>query len=366
VTQDAYPNRGRIVHADAVIHSFSGIVHYVEGERVYASRGDAVYASDDGGASWRHLFTLPTSVPLALRSRFRLSRRLLRAGVHHIVPVEGERLVALANGRFHAYDLASGTLEQDVACVRGRRPLALCRTAESMLYYGEYRSNAERSAVHVLASADGGRSWDVAHAFNGVRHVHGVFADAHAGALWVTTGDEDQECGIWMTRDRFASLELVLGGSQRVRAVQVIPTPGFVYFGSDSPSGPNAIYRFSRDGAEAEKLCDVGGPVFYGCQVGEAIFFSTACEPGVESPFVALWGTLDDDAWRLLARFRKDVWPKRLFQYGQVLFPGGGCEPGTLWATPFGTDGDQRSLKLDIERLWEGAGRSDNPGTEVL
>jgi hypothetical protein len=341
---------------DAVIESFSGAVHCVQGKEAYASRGNTVYRSEDGGATWELLFELVPPFPGRLSSASRLLRRLCRAGVQHIVHLNGTELIVVANGYFHAYDLAAGRLCQEVAPVRGRRPLTLCATSEPALYYGEYRSNSERSPVHVFASKDRGRTWDEAHEFREVRHIHGVFEDAYAQALWVTTGDEDDECGLWMTRDRFGTLERVLGGSQQARAVQVVPTRRFLYFGSDSPSGPNAIYRLSRDLGAVEKLCDVNGPVFYGCRVGESLFFSTACEPGVESPYATVWGSPGGESWRPVVRFRKDPWSKRFFQYGQVRFPVGTHEEGTLWMTPMGTTGDQRSLKLDIQRLWAAGG----------
>ena len=328
--------------------AFDGIVHHL-GAIGYASRRGTIYRSEDGGSTWKPFGRLPLTPSQRVKSSGRLARRLFRAAVHHVVPLADGTLVVFgyrAIWRLDSAGVCTGT-----SALHGSRPLCVA-TADGAVYYGEYRSNAEGSPVHVWASRDGGAAWTPVHRFTGVRHVHGVFADPYDGALWITTGDSDSAAGIWRTRDGFATVERVAGGSQQTRAVQLLFTREHIYFGSDAPTGVNHLYRLRRDGGAVERLQRVGGPVYYGCRAGGRLFFSTACEPPTlrETRDVAVWSSADGERWHRVAMFRKDRWPARILQHGHILFPGG---PGLddadgAWLTPVAVDGDQRSLKIGL------------------
>ena len=331
--------------------AFDGIVHY-RGPRSYASRRGVIYASDDDGRAWEPLVRLPLPLPQRVRSVGRLSRRLWRAAVHHVVPLPGGALVVFAHRRIYRFDAAGRCLGE--SALHGSRPLCVCAEG-GVVYYGEYRGNRKGAPVHVWASRDGGAAWTPVHRFEGVRHVHGVFADPYDDSLWITTGDSDRASGIWRTRDRFATVERVAGGSQQTRAVQLLFTRTHVLFGSDAPDRANHLYRLRRTDGAIERLQAVDGPVYYGCRAGGRLFFSTACEPPTlrTTRDVAVWSSADGERWRRTAAFRKDRWPARLFQHGHVLFPGGPGAPDTdgVWLTPVAAGGDQRSLKLDLHPL---------------
>ncbi len=330
--------------------AFDGIVHYV-GPRSYASRRGVIHRSDDGGGTWAPFARLPLTLAQRARSLGRLQRRLWRAAVHHVAPLSDGALVVFAHRTVFRLDAAGRCV--GVAPLHGSRPLCVC-VDRDVVYYGEYRANPERSPVRVWASRDGGATWRAVHEFRGARHVHGVFADPHDGALWVTTGDRDHESGIWRTDDRFGAVERVAGGSQRTRAVQLVFGPDHVYFGSDAPSRANHLYRLRRTDRAIERLQRVEGPVYYGCAVRGRLFFSTACEPPTlrETRDVAVWSSADGERWERWAVFRKDRWPARVFQPGHVLLPAGPGDPGadSVWLTPVAVGGDQRSVKLGLDR----------------
>ena len=324
--------------------AFDGIVHHV-GLVSYASRGGVIYASQNDGRVWRPLARLPLTLGQRVKSSGRLPRRLWRAAVHHVVPLADSALVVFAYRAIYRIDSAGRCVGR--SALRGSRPLCVC-VERGVVYYGEYRANREGSPVHVWASRDRGATWEAVHGFPGVRHIHGVFADPYDEALWVTTGDSDPAAGIWRTRDRFATVERVAGGSQQTRAVQLLFTRAHVYFGSDAPAGVNHIYRLRRTDHAIERLQQVEGPVYYGCRAGGRLFFSTACEPPTlqRTRDVAVWSSADGEQWRRVAAFRKDPWPARIFQHGHVLFPAGQDATDGLWLTPVAASGDQRSLKI--------------------
>ena len=328
--------------------AFDGIVHYV-GPRSYASRRGAIYLSGDGGRSWAPFARLPLRPAQRLKSVGRLQRRLWRAAVHHVAPLSDGAVVVFGFRTVYRLDPAGRCV--GVEPLRGSRPLCVC-VDRDVVYYGEYRANRERSPVHVWASADRGATWTAVQRFRRARHVHGVFADPHDGALWVTTGDRDPEVGIWRTDDRFGTVERVAGGSQQTRAVQLVFGRDHVYFGSDSPPGPNHLYRLRRADRAIERLQRVEGPVYYGCSARGRLFFSTACEPLAPGAArdAAVWRSADGERWRRLAAFRKDPWPARIFQHGHVLLPAGPghAEADGVWLTPVAVRGDQRSVKLGL------------------
>ena len=340
----------RVELASEVVQTagFDGIVHYV-GRRSYASRRGELYRSDDAGRTWTPLTRLPLTLPQRLKSSGRLARRLWRTAVHHVVPLADGALVVFAYRMIYRIDPAGRCSGISELC--GSRPLSVCEE-RGVVYYGEYRSNREGSPVHVWASRDRGVTWSPVHRFDEVRHVHGVFADPYDGALWITTGDSDAASGIWRTRDSFATVERVAGGSQQTRAVQLLFTRTHVYFGSDAPDGINHVYRLARADGSIERLQRVDGPVYYGCRAGGRLFFSTVCEPPTlrETRDVAVWSSAGGERWRRVAAFRKDRWPARIFQHGHVLFPAGPGDGGggRVWLTPVASGGDQRSLQIRL------------------
>ena len=208
------------------------------------------------------------------------------------------------------------------------------------MYYGEYRSNPERIPVSIFGSFDRGTNWQPVYSFSDVRHIHGVFYDEYEGCLWVTTGDEDQESAIWKSRNHFQTLEPILRGGQHARAVQLVFSERYVYFGSDTPLELNYIYRLDRRSGQAQRIKEVHGSVFWGCRAAGWVFFSTVVEPSEcnQGRQAELWGSPDGLDWRSVASFRKDFWPMRYFQYGQIHLPQGSNQTGRLWFTPFATE----------------------------
>jgi hypothetical protein len=323
-------------------------VLYVDERTVWRSAGAALCRSRDRGLNWELVAVPAISRVARAVASVRVAARLARAGIHHLLPAAGLALVGNAVFRL---DEPASTLRR-VASLHGSRPLAVA-TDGQLTCYGEYRSNPERSPVHVWRLDPDGAAPEPLWRFTGVRHVHGVYHDACTGAFWVTTGDEDGECGIWCTPDRFRTLERVLGGSQQVRAVPLLFDAHHVYFGSDSPSEKNFLYRMERGTFRVERLQPVGSSVMHACRAGPAFFFSTAVEPSAVNTGrdAEIWGSLDGERWKLVMRFRKDAWSKRYFQYGQVMFPSGPGDGQNLWFTPYATRGDQRPCRSSLAEL---------------
>jgi len=327
------------------IKLIKGRVIYVSPERLLLARGARLFESTDGGNNWGYLAALPVGLLHRTTLSIPLVCRLMRKGVHHLEIGDTQTLI-IANRSSYILDKKEISFLQGL---NGSRPLALCSVGD-YFYYGEYCSNPKRFPVRVWRWRPGETAWSPAWVFNNVRHIHGIFHDPYTDAMWVTTGDEDSEAAIWRTDDKFATLHRVAGGSQQLRAVQLLFTTNHVYFGSDTPNEVNYIYRMDRQGNCVERLSKVGSSVFFGCKVGGCLFFSTAVEPSRMNytRHSELWCSIDGVDWQKLTEFKKDIWPMKCFQYGQILFPSGPGDVRYLYFSPFSVSNHGLTFRIDV------------------
>jgi hypothetical protein len=233
-----------------------------------------------------------------------------------------------------------------------------------MVFYGEYRSNQERSPINVWAARhDNLSKWSPIYTFDNIRHIHGVFVDPLDGSIWVTTGDFDNESALWRTDNTFQTLEYIIGGSQQCRAVQLLFDREYIHFASDAPEEINYIYKLHRSSLSLEKSTAVAGPVFFGTTVGNSHFFSTVVEPSSvnKANFVELWRhdidsnnttnniTKNTTHWYRILTLKKDALPMKIFQYGQIRFPYGTGDKTHLFFTPRSTSFDDRSFFVNVK-----------------
>lgn len=172
---------------------------------------------------------------------------------------------------------------------KGVLPTAVCFHAGDV-YLGEYPLDHD-TVPKLLRSRDEGWTWEIEREFPGVRHLHSVQSDPYTDDLWITTGDRDEACRIGRLRD--GEFEVVGGGSQRFRAVELAFTPDSVLWGMDSVYSPEK-YVLKLDRAEIgtsdpipETVYALDGSVFYSAtlDVGDErwVVFSTSVEPGTDS-----------------------------------------------------------------------------------
>jgi len=326
-----------------IVRRINGICHWVDEERVVRSRGRRIELSDDGGRHFERVAVVDLGLRRDIASRSRLGARLMRAGIKHCLQVADDRLVVFAGTGVHVVELSTGQTRRTATLV-GSRPLRVAFDGR-LMHFGDYRSNPERSPVTLWRSADLGETWQPAHVFTGVRHIHAAQHDPLDGSLWVTTGDLDHESTIWRAELDTMRFEPVHSGSQQSRAIDLLFTPEGILFGSDAPEERNWIHRLARDGSRCERLHPVAGPVFHARSTGDAHYFSTACEPSHTNTARRVDVVrYHRGAFSVLANFAKDRWHLKYFQYGQVSFAEGPGAPGELWLSPFATNGDQTSL----------------------
>lgn len=197
----------------------------------YATRGNILFRSNDSGNNWKMVRQLPSS---------------------------------------------SGSM--------GILPCAFSIHGDS-IYVGEYPLNST-NRPRVLTTPIDGSTWETIATLD-ARHIHSVQVDPFTDNLWVTTGDADDESRIAILSD--GKLNVVGGGSQLWRAVEIAFTPSMVLWGTDSPfSSSNHIVGIRRNELgnrkpETTVLHELQSPIYYAETLDINgtlyVFFSTAVEP---------------------------------------------------------------------------------------
>ena len=206
--------------------------------------------------------------------------------------------------------------------------------------------------MHIYVSTDHGQNWCVAYTFpkGGIRHVHNIVYDQWENCLWMLTGDSGSECRILKASCDFRTVETVISGNQQARAVAFIPTSDALYFSSDTPFEANYIYKLDRRG-DLQKMAVISSSSIYGCRVGSATFFSTMIEPTEvnRDRHARLYGSTDGKNWCGLEAWRKDLWAKGLFQFGNVLLPDGTNTSNVLALTTVAVQNDSQTSLWSLE-----------------
>ena len=265
---------------------------------LYASRGYDLLRAEIGAKpiEWEPVAYYKPQWWRNASSSLRLTSRLFRDGFHALAKLSSGHLVGAVPGAIVTLNPDERVFRISQRILRGTRPLHIAATPGGHLYWGEYFDNPGRDEVHIYASTDRGRTWNVAYTFpkGAIRHVHNIIHDPWQQCLWILTGDDGSECRILRASHDLTHVEPVLSGGQQVRAVAAVPAEDGLYFSSDTPLEKNFIYRLDRDGNLCN-LAELSSSSIYGCRAGSAIFFSTMVEPSQVNldRAASVYGSLD-------------------------------------------------------------------------
>jgi hypothetical protein len=324
------------------------------GNQLYASRGYDLFSATISGEitselSWRPIARYHAAWWRNVSASTRLSSRLCRDGFHALAVLNSSAIVGAVPGAIVTLAPNERVFRSTHRITRGTRPLHVTSVPNGPIYWGEYFDNAARDEVHIYASFDAGAHWHVAYTFprGAIRHVHNIVHDPFANCLWILTGDYGNECRILRASCDLSQIDVLLQGNQQARAVALVPTEDGVYFSSDTPLEANSIFRLDRRGS-LSKLSPIGSSSIYGCQVSNALFFSTMAEPSALNPEqeVRIHGSRDRNNWNSLLLFRKDRWPMRWFQYGNAFLPDGNNSTEFLAVTTVAVENEDMATSL--------------------
>ena len=312
-----------------------------ESGRLWVTNGYNVCYSDDLGMQFSFRARLDAGRLRNFLGQWSLATRLTRAGFLHLRPLEDGSILGVVYGGIVRCEAESDMFAPVLQ--RPGRTMKLAVLPGGEIFAGEYFYNKQRDPVHILRSGDGGRTWRGAYEFRPgeIRHIHSLNFDKRSNSILILTGDSDSESKVLLTNERFELIRVLLEGTQRSRALAILPTGGGYFIATDTPYEQNYIQFLSFDGVLSLR-CPIAGSSLSGCQVGEWSFFATAAEPSSvnRDPSVTLYGACNGQPWHVIDRWRADrwSWPSRLqaaaFQMGRLIMPAGENGTGYLFGTP--------------------------------
>lgn len=309
---------------------------YQTHDKIWVAKGMTFYAIDYTGKRVSLKYHVG-GLKERLLGAFRLSRQLLRVGLHHLLPlINGNILVT--SKRITYIVSPEGKVVHTFSGYQGNKPghQGVCVTPEGTIFFAEYLLNTNRDhAIRLFRSTNNGESFHVVKEWpaGDIRHLHFVKWDAYEQCLWLGTGDYgkgDNENRLYRSNDNGNTWELIGKGSQDWRAIGVCFTKDALLWGTDAGSCPDTVHfiRMNRNAKHLEILEDFEGPC-HGCAsyADGTAFFSTGVEGGVnEKDRFARLKAFDGKKTQEVFRLKKDIFPLVL-QYGVMRFPLGtdGC-----------------------------------------
>ncbi len=290
--------------------------HHYDGVFIWGSRDNRVLTSVDLGSTWDEYLRISNS----LLTYCRIYNRLTRNGIHNIIPINNEMVVVVVKGRFLVFNQKNLVLE--VRTQTGRHPMRQGVLEHGgQIIYGDYWGNPNREPVSVWRFDPFKGDLEALLTLRNKRHIHFIQEDIYDPMkLFVGTGDENSESGIYRYDLNTGALETVGCGSQAWRAVSLLQQGDYLYWASDCPYEQNYIYRLNRCADVVERIQPISGPAYYSAMNSEGrMFLATTIERRREHKAI-VYGSDDGEQWVAAGEWRKDFLPEKLFGYGKIEF----------------------------------------------
>ena len=236
---------------------------------------------------------------------------------------------------------------------------------DDCLYWGDYGANPEYEKINIYR-LDKDLKLTVIYSFptGSIRHIHNIIKDGDG--FIVLIGDNEKQAGIYRANSDWSAVTPWKIGEQRYRAVVGFPYEGGLLYATDSVETDNYLRLIKSDGTE-EQLTSINGSCIYGGETKDYYLFSTTVEPhegggiykmlsnqvggGIKSKDVHILAVSKTDlSFRIIKRYKKDLWPMKLFQYGRAPFADGQEEAiDGVWCYPIacvGTKGLSEHIKF--------------------
>lgn len=290
---------------------------------------------------------LPLTMKQRFLCKFRLAERLLRLEPRTAVEIGSNQYIISVCGFIARVNINTGEITREHRYRKGmNNTMNFCKIEgidgfDDCTVYGEYWGNNDREEVCIYSRKN--NRWSKVFAFpkGSVLHIHSIAADPFRGGVIILTGDSDHESGIWMARYNFKAVEPLLIGSQNYRACCAFPIRDGILYATDSPLKDNFIALAVRElnGWEEKVQYPMPGPCIYAAKYKDTYIFSTSVEPdssitgtrymityrlgkGVKDRYTHVIAGNCSAGFKELARFKKDVYPMLLFQFGNIQFSG--------------------------------------------
>lgn len=317
---------------------------------------------ENGEQTW--IANLPIKGIKGLLGRWQLVNRLLRLEPRCAGKLSEDRYVISLKGKLWVVDTKKGRL-MELNCHRlGYGLISFCEK-EGCLYWGDYGANPHHEKVNIYR-LDRELNISIVYSFppNSIRHIHGIIKEGND--FIVMAGDNELKAGIYKANNDWTEVKPWKNGKQKYRAVVGFIHNGGLLYATDSVETENHLRFIESDGQE-RILTSINGSCIYGTEMKKYYLFSTTVEShegggirkllsnelggGIKSKDVHIIAVSKKDlSVRIIKKYRKDIWPMKLFQYGRAPFAGGQSESiEGAWCYPIacvGTKGRSEYIAL--------------------
>lgn len=296
--------------------------------------------------------TMRRSFSFRLKEMFRLSRRLFRTEVRSPLVINENTVVFFQRNIFYKLDMQNNNMiVRFTDALDFHTPLHMSRTLKTTkdainisAVFGEYYSNPNNESVKIIGLDNEDNFVDLLTFPKGtIRHVHNVIIDEFNNGYYIFTGDNEDDAGIYWIDHKFSALTPINLNASTSRAVIGMPvSKSELIYATDNVSEINAIYKLhinSKKNTHLSKVQNINGPVIYGQSINDALYISTTVESeetarnkfmkflsnkkasGVLSNEVKLMKIFSSGEITTISSYKKDAYPYKLFQYGNLWFP---------------------------------------------
>lgn len=279
----------------------------------------------------------------------RILTRLFRLEPRAVLKINQGNILIPLKGKIYHLDIETKKLEEvhqfrrEMSAPLNMTKIENISGINRMYCYGEYFSNSEKDEVRIWGCKNEDYDeWQEVYRFKKgeINHIHEIVPDPYKDRIWILTGDYEDSAGIWFTDDGFQTVERYLNGKQKYRSCVAFATPKGLIYATDTPLEENHIYYLTA-GKNIEKIHNLEGSSIYGTKIKNDYFFSTTVEghsdgtegrfnilsykrgKGIKSWYSELVIGNPKEGFKCIGRFKKDIWPMGLMQFGTIMFPSG-------------------------------------------
>jgi hypothetical protein len=323
-------------HRPLVVNNDGSLITYSKG---------SIFLISSTGIVIKKICSLPTTRLFGFLSHFRLFERLLRLEPRCAVFIISEQVLLSFRGSCFRVDLQHGKVQPECNFRQGMsNPLyfSLVRGVKGLpesILYGDYWSNSNLESVRVYSRGlKGNTAWNILTEFppGEVTHIHNIISDIKRNRILIFTGDANNESGIWEYRIGDVKPKSLVRGEQLYRACSGYVYNDDLYYATDTPQEENFLVKLCLDTLAVEKLGSLEGPIIYSAKLKNSFIFSSSVEAdtnlkginyllsrrkglGIKSNDSVVYSFNGIDILEI-GRFKKDLYPMGLFQFGNVSF----------------------------------------------
>jgi len=317
-----------------------------DGKNYLLYKQGALYFSEEDCKKIKRICTIPLSENKKILSKSRIMTRLLRLEPRTACIIGDCQFLVSCSGKIFFVDARESIVKEEFVFRKGmNNPLKFVKIDNvegfvSGVYFGEYFSNNDCESVNIYRRDKG--IWNKVYSFapGTVYHIHGIVADVSRSCIYILTGDSNQESAIWEARDNFNSVTPILIGRQRYRSCVAFSCNGGILYATDTSREQNYLCFASEERGvwKSKVVTKLPGPCIYGTKIDDTYYFATSVEPDDtigEKKFLYTYklGKGVQDRWSYVMKYRvgepieqvfkfkKDIWPMLLFQFGNCFFP---------------------------------------------